>query len=185
MTQPATVPSGRPLPGEYAAYAQADIDAVSGSDAAAILADLGVATRRFLETFSENQVSGLRYAPAKWTLKDVLGHITDDERIFAYRAFCLARGETGPLAGFDEQVYATGADAESRSWTDLLEEYAIVRAASVALFRSLTPAAWVRAGEVNGYRATARGLAFHIAGHELHHLRIVREKYLPLMAREV
>ena len=69
------------------------------------------------------------------------------------------------------------------SWADLLGEYEAVRAASVALFRSLTPAAWTRAGEVNGYRATARGLAFHIAGHELHHLRIVRERYVPLLAQ--
>src|SRR5512141_2464243 len=149
MTQ--AVPSGRPLPGEYASYAQADIDAVAGNDAAAILVTLGVDTLRFLEMLSDNQVSGVRYAPGKWTLKDVLGHISDDERIFAYRALCLARGEKGPLAGFDEHIYAAGADADSRSWKDLLEEYAIVRAASVALFRSLTPAAWIRAGEVNGY----------------------------------
>ena len=86
-----------------------------------------------------------------------------------------------PLAGFDEQVYAVGAGAERRSWTDLLEEYAIVRAASVALFRSLSSAAWTRSGEVNGYRATPRGLAFHIAGHELHHLRVIRDRYLPLV----
>ena len=100
-----------------------------------------------------------------------------------YRAFCLARGETKPLAGFDEKVYAGNADAENRSWNDLLDEYRVVRAASVALFSSLPPSAWERAGEVNGYQATPRGLAFHIAGHELHHLRIVRERYLPLLVR--
>jgi hypothetical protein len=181
MTQRTTAPSGRPLPGEYAPYAQADIDSVLGTDAPTVFADLGVETRTFLQSFHEDQVRGLRYAPDKWTLKDVLGHIIDDERIFAYRALCLARGETKSLAGFDEKGYAANADAENRPWGDLLDEYRVVRAASVALFSSLRPAAWERAGEVNGYRATPRGLAFHIAGHELHHLRIVRERYLPLV----
>jgi hypothetical protein len=182
MTQPTSALSGRPLPGEYAAYAQADIDAVIGTDAATVLASLAVDTGTFLMALPESQMHGVRYEPAKWTLKEVVGHIVDDERIFAHRAFCLARGETVPLAGFDEKVYAVNADAENRAWRDLLDDYRVVRTASIALFRSLTPAAWQRAGEVNGYRATPRGLAFHIAGHELHHLRIVRERYLPLLA---
>jgi len=181
MTQRTTTPSGRPLPGEYAPYAQADIDAVVGTDAATVLAALAVDTRTFLDSLPESQVHGLRYAPSKWSLKEVLGHIIDDERIFTYRALCLARGETTPLVGFDEKVYAAHADAESRPWEDLLDEYQVVRAATIALFRSLPPAGWARAGNVNGYRATPRGLAFHIAGHELHHLRIVRERYVPLL----
>jgi hypothetical protein len=182
MTPPTAAPTGRPLPGEYAPYAQADIDAVAGTDAVTALAALAGDTPGALASLSEDQVRGLRYAPAKWTLKEVLGHIIDDERIFAYRALCLARGETAPLLGFDETVYAAHADAESRAWRDLLEEYRVVRAATIALFRSLPPAAWRRTGEVNGYRATPRGLAFHIAGHELHHLRMVHERYLPLLA---
>jgi uncharacterized damage-inducible protein DinB len=181
MTPLAMAPSGRPLPGEYAPYAQADIDAVAGTDAVTVLEALEVDTRRLLDPLSDRQVAAVRYASGKWTLKDVLGHIADDERIFAYRALCLARGETAPLAGFDEKVYAAQAAAENRAWADLLEEYSAVRAATVALFRSLSRAAWERAGEVNGYRATPRGLAFHIAGHELHHVRIVRERYLPLL----
>jgi len=182
MTHRTTALSGRPLPGEYAPYAQADIDAVVGTDAATVLANLEVDTCTFLVSLPENRIRGVRYEPTKWTLKEVLDHIIDDERIFAYRAFCLARGETAPLAGFDEKLYAVNADAESRAWRDLLDDYRVVRAASIALFRSLSPAAWRRAGEVNGYRATPRGLAFHIAGHELHHLRIVRERYLPFLA---
>ena len=178
-------PSGRPLPGEYAAYAQADIDAVVGTDAADVLAALAVETITLFESLPEAQVGGLRYEPGKWTLKEVLGHIIDDERIFAHRAFCLARGETKPLPGFDQEVYAATADAESRPWDDLLEEYRVVRAASIALLGSLPRAAWERVGEVNGYRATPRGLAFHIAGHEMHHLRIVRERYLPLLASPI
>lgn len=183
MTPRTTASSGRPVPGEYAAYAQADVDAVSGTDAVTVLSDLAVATSGFLGSLPEGRVRGLRYAPDTWTLKEVLGHIIDDERVFAYRAFCLARGETAPLPGFDEKIYARHADAESRPWVDLLDEYQVVRAATIALFRSLSPVAWTRAGEVNGYRATPRGLAFHVAGHELHHLRIVRERYLSLPVR--
>jgi DinB family protein len=179
MTPRTWAPTGRPLAGEYAPYARDDIEAVAGNDAVIALATLAGETRGVLGSLSEDQVSGLRYAPGKWTLKEVLGHIIDDERIFAYRVLCLARGESAPLAGFDEKVYATRADAERRLWTDLLEEYQVVRAATIVLLRSLPEAAWGRAGVVNGYRATPRGLAFHIAAHELHHLRIVRECYLP------
>jgi hypothetical protein len=176
-----TPPSGRPLPGEYAAYAQADIDLVPGTDAVSVLVTLEAGTLAFLRRLPEARIPGVRYATDKWTIKDVVAHVVDDERIFAYRALCLARGEPQPLPGFDEKLYAATAGAERRRWADLLAEYSIVRAATVALFRSLSPEAWTRAGVVNGYRATPRGLAFHIAGHELHHVRILRDRYLPLL----
>jgi hypothetical protein len=173
--------SGRPLPGEYAPYARADIDDVAGDDAVAVLETLARETLEFLGRLGEHALAGVRYAPDKWTIKDVVAHVIDDERIFAYRALCVARGETQPLPGFDENVYAAAAAGEDRAWSDLLTEYAIVRTATVTLLRSLPAAAWMRIGTVNGYSATARGLAFHIAGHELHHLRILRERYLPLL----
>lgn len=175
--------SGRPAPGEYAPYAQADIDRVQGFDAVAVLEALAERTLAFLQSLPEDRLAGLRYAPGKWTVKDVVGHLVDDERVFAYRAFCVARGESLSLPGFDEQVYAAGRGAERSSWGELLSDYRAVRAASLTLFRSVSPAAWTRAGEVNGYRATPRGLAFHIAGHELHHVRLLEERYLPLLGR--
>jgi DinB family protein len=181
MTGDSHHPSGRPVPGEYAPYAQADIVLVEGSDAVIVLESIADQTLSFLRSLPEDRLAGLRYAPAKWTLKDVIGHVVDDERVFAYRAFCLARGETLPLPGFDENVYAANGDAEHRSWGELLSDYQAVRAASLALFRGLSPACWTRAGEVNGYQATPRGLAFHIAGHELHHIRLLHERYLPLL----
>jgi hypothetical protein len=174
-------PSGRPAPGEYADYARADIDCVPGDDAVTALESLAAETLALLHDLPEGQVTGLRYAPGKWTIKDVVAHLTDDERIFAYRALCMARGETQPLPGFDEKLYARHADGEARPWADLLDDYTTVRAATLALFRALTPEGWTRVGTVNGYAATARGLAFHIAGHELHHIRILRERYLPLL----
>jgi hypothetical protein len=185
MTQtnsPPTERSGRPAPGEYADYAQADIDKVNGDDAVAVLETLAEETLAFLRGLPEEKLAGVRYVPGKWTVKDLVAHVIDDERIFAYRALCVARGETQPLPGFDEKLYAANAAGEERPWQDLLAEYFSVRAATLALLRSLPAAAWTRCGIVNGYSATARGLAFHIAGHELHHLRILRERYLPLLA---
>jgi hypothetical protein len=176
-------PSGRPLPGEYAAYAQPDIDQVAGDDAVAALESLSGETLAFLQWLPEDRLAGIRYAPVKWTIKDVVAHLADDERVFAYRALCVARGEMQPLPGFDEGLYAASAAGEDRSWLDLLADYAAVRSATLALLRPLSAAAWTRRGTVNGYSASARGLAFHIAGHEIHHLRIIRERYLPLLAR--
>jgi hypothetical protein len=111
-------------------------------------------------------------------LKEVVGHLADDERILAYRALCLARGEVRELPGFEENVYVAGADFEQRSLASLLAEYRTVRAATLTLLTGLPGEAWLRRGMVNGYRASVRGLAFHIAGHELHHVRVLREKYL-------
>jgi hypothetical protein len=174
--------SGRPEAGEYAPYAEADIARVEGSDAIAVLEGLAGQTLGFLNSLPEDRLGGLRYAPGKWTLKDVVGHVVDDERVFAYRAFCIARGEKLSLPGFDEEVYATHGEAERRPWEELLSGYRAVRAASLALFRGLSPSGWTRVGEVNGYRATPRGLAFHIAGHEQHHVRWLQERYVPLLA---
>jgi len=112
--------------------------------------------------------------------KQIAGHLSDDERIFVYRALCLARNEPLALPGFDENEYVRFAGFETRSWSELLGELRAVRNATLAFFRGLTPEAWRRRGSVNGYPASVRGLAFHIAGHELHHARIVRERYLPL-----
>ncbi len=170
--------SGRPLEGEYASYASADIALVPGDDAVQALTGLAQETLSLLGSLSETAVAGLTYAPGKWTLKEVLGHLADDERIFAYRALCLARNDPRPLAGFDEMLYMQKAGFEARPLGSLLAEYRAVRAASIALFSGLPADAWLRRGTVNGYEATVRGVAFHIAGHECHHLGIVRDKYL-------
>jgi hypothetical protein len=171
--------SGRPAEGEYAPYAKADIDFVEGDDAAATLAAQREHVLAFLGNLEESAVSGLTYAPGKWTLKEVIGHLADDERIFAYRALCIARGDTRPLPGFDENEYMAAANFESRTLAEIIGEYRTVRWASLTLFASLSEEAWLRRGVVNGYEASVRGLAFHIAGHELHHLRVLRERYLP------
>jgi hypothetical protein len=173
------VKSGRPVEGEYAPYAKADIDLVEGDDAFAALTAQRDLVLAFFGGIEESAATGLTYAPGKWTLKEVAGHLCDDERIFAYRALCIARGDPRPLPGFDENEYMAGANFEARTLAEIVGEYRTVRWASITLFASLTEEAWLRRGEVNGYEVSVRGLAFHIAGHELHHLRVLRERYVP------
>jgi uncharacterized damage-inducible protein DinB len=168
--------TGRPEPGEYAPYAGDDIAFVPGDDA---VEALRACARETVAVFGALPEERIVYAPGKWTLKEVLGHLIDDERIFAYRALCVARGDSRALPGFDENEYVAAARFEARTFAALLHEYSVVRAASIAFFESLTAEEWLRRGVVNGYEASVRGLAFHIAGHELHHLRVIRERYLP------
>ena len=175
--------SGRPGPDELAAYAQADLGMVEGDDAVTALLQQRRETVALFRPFRERR-SDLSYAAGKWTVKQILGHLADDERIFAYRALCIARGDSRPLPGFDENIYARSAGFENRSLGDLLGDYQAVREASVTLFSGLDREAWLRKGIVNDYPASPRGLAFHIAAHELHHHRIVRERYLPLASSE-
>jgi uncharacterized damage-inducible protein DinB len=170
--------SGRPSPGEYADYAQADIDGVAGHDIVVILGDQIRATLDLLSPIGEARAGTFRYSSDKWTVKEVVGHLSDDERIFAYRALCVARNDPRPLPGFEEKDYVRAASFQEQPLADLLEELRIVRQATIALARGLSREALLRRGLVNGYGATARGLLFHIAGHELHHVRILKEKYL-------
>jgi uncharacterized damage-inducible protein DinB len=170
--------SGRPLDGEFAAYAKTDIDYVAGDDAVGALVTQGKEIAELLESLDEETIRARRYAAGKWTVKEVIGHLIDDERIFAYRALCVARGDVRPLPGFEENDYVAATNFEARPLTNLIAEYRAVRAATITLFDSLTAEEWTRRGNVNGYEASVRGLAFHMAGHELHHLRTLRGRYL-------
>ena len=162
--------SGRPIKGEFADYAADDIAYVEGDDAvAALRAQMPLV----LDVIADRPA----YAPGKWTLKEIIGHLIDDERIFAYRALCVARRDPRPLPGFDENEYVAATSFASRSLESLADEYRAVRASSIAFFASLTEEEWLRRGIVNGYEASVRGLAFHICGHELHHLRTIRSRY--------
>jgi hypothetical protein len=174
-------PSGRPLSGEFAAYAAADIAFVEGDDAVEALKNQSGQVVQLLRALSDRAVKGMAYARGKWTFKEVIGHLIDDERIFAYRALCVARRDARPLPGFEEKDYVAATNFEQRSLASLTAEFIAVRNATIVFLDALEPDEWVRRGIVNGYEASVRGLAFHIGGHELHHLRIIREKYLPLM----
>jgi len=118
-----------------------------------------------------------RYAEGKWTLKEVLLHMIDTERVFAYRAMCIARGEQQNLPGFSENSYTANGNADAREMTNLLEEYQAVRMGSICLLRSLTTEQADKLGSANGRPVSVRALAYMTAGHELHHLHILKERY--------
>ena len=173
-----SAPSGRPQPGEYGAYAESDVSRVEGDDAVAALAAQLPETVALLSAVDDRRASKFRYAPRKWTIKQIVGHLSDDERIFAYRMLCIARGDRRQLRGFDEKAYMRKAGFNERPLADLIEEIKSVRNSTLTFLRGLPDDAWQRSGVVNGYPASVRGLAFHVAGHELHHRRILQEKYL-------
>jgi uncharacterized damage-inducible protein DinB len=172
------VATGRPISGEYGSHAADDIARVAGDDAVEALLQQGAEFESLLAALDESRIAGLRYAPGKWTVKEVIGHMLDDERIFAYRILCIARGDTKPLESFDENLYVAGANFEERSLAGFIEEYRLIRASTIALLRSLTDDAWSRRAIVTDYTASVRGLAWHIAGHELHHIELLKTRYL-------
>jgi DinB superfamily len=167
----------RPQPGESAPYYDRYISLVPGHD---VLATLDDQRRQMLLLLSGRpEADGdLRYAPDKWSLKEVLGHINDTERIMSYRALRIARGDATPLAGFEQDDYIRNGPFARCTLADLIEEYIAVRRATVSLFRNLDEVAWTRSGKASDNEVTVRALAYIIAGHELHHRRIVEEKYL-------
>ena len=118
------------------------------------------------------------YAPGKWTPRQVLGHLSDTERIMGYRALCIARKETQPLPGFDENAYVENADFQHQSFDNLIAQFEVVRKSSILLFENLTEKVLDNAGTASGQPVTVRGLASIISGHEMHHTRILQERYL-------
>ena len=117
-------------------------------------------------------------APGEWTIKEIVGHIIDCERVFAYRALRFARNDSTELPGFDENMYAVYADSNERSTEDLVAEWTAVRLSTVALFSSFTEEVFLRSGTTNGHRTSVRALAYQIAGQALHHLNSIKENYL-------
>jgi hypothetical protein len=119
-----------------------------------------------------------RYAPDKWSIKEVVGHLSDTERVFAYRALRIGRGDRTPLPGYDDQAYVPEQRAADRALADLAEEWDAVRHATLTLLRNLPPAAWTRVGLAGDHPASVRALAYVIAGHVRHHLDVLEARYL-------
>ena len=119
-----------------------------------------------------------RYAPDKWSIKEIVGHLMDTERVFAYRALRFARADTTPLPGMDQNVLIKAAHFDERPWGELLREWRIVREANLALFHSLDDDAMMRVGNASGWDVSVRSLPWIMAGHELHHMNLIRERYL-------
>ena len=168
---------GYPQAGEYGSYYQRYIDLATEDDVVAALDAQSHETATLLGGISEEQ-SSHRYEPGKWSIKQIVGHMADGERIFAYRALSIARGETQPLPGFDQDPYVANAGSDDRSIADLAEELATVRRANVMMFRAFSEEAWRRVGTASDNPISVRAIAFIMLGHERHHLRILRERYL-------
>jgi hypothetical protein len=169
--------AGRPQTGEYNSYYGRYIDLATEDDIVAALDTQGRETANLLGGLSEAQAS-FRYERDKWSVKQLVGHVIDAERIFAFRALAFARGETTPLPGFDQDPYVANAASDDRSIADLAEEFATVRKANVMMFRALSEEAWQRRGVASDNPISVRALAYILLGHERHHLRILRERYL-------
>jgi len=165
----------RPEPGEYAPYYDRYISLVAGTD---ILGTLESQRRQMLILLSGRDESDadLRYSPDKWTVRQVLGHICDTERIFAYRALRIARADRTPIEGFEQDDYARNASPRT-PLSEMIEDYIAVRRATLTLFRNLDEQAWSRRGVANNNEVSVRALAYIAAGHEIHHRRILEDKY--------
>ena len=162
---------------EAAEYYFRYIDQVRPGDICRILEEQGRETLALLRGISEER-SLHRYAPDKWSLREVLGHLNDTERLFVFRAFWFARGFEGPLPSFDQNVAVAAAAADARSWGSHVEEFRSIREATVAFFTSLPPDAWSRRGIASDKPFTVRALAYLAAGHVTHHMKILRERYM-------
>jgi hypothetical protein len=181
MLEPAVINSptftvARPEPGEYAPYYDRYISMISGED---ILNTLDQQRRETMLLLSgrDEEDGNFRYAPEKWSSKEVLGHVCDTERIFAYRALRFSRADATPLAGFEQDDYVRNGPFANRPLCDLIEDFISVRRATLSLFRTLDEGAWMRRGMANQNEVSVRALAYIIAGHEVHHRKILEEKY--------
>lgn len=172
----------RPEASEYAAFYAGYIALVPGDDVFAALETQRLHMLQTLSVRSERE-GNFRYAPGKWSVKEVVGHMSDTERVFSYRAMRIARGDQTPLPGFEQDDYVNNGGFGERRLADLAEEFAAVRSGSIALFRSLNEAAWARRGTASGKEVSVRALAFMVAGHELHHQRILEDRYFAAIPR--
>ena len=168
----------RPSLSEYNAYYQPYVSESPGEDVLAALAAQRDSTAALLVGIPEAR-AGFRYAPGKWSVKEVIGHLADSERVFSYRALRVARADTTPLPSFDENAWMPEAGFDRRTLPDIAAEFRAVRDSTLALFHGLHADAWPRVGTASGHPISARALAWIISGHEAHHLRVLAERYLP------
>jgi uncharacterized damage-inducible protein DinB len=167
----------RPQANEAAPYYSRYIDLVASDDILSTLTEQLSETTEFLTTISE-QKSLHRYADGKWTIRQVLNHVNDTERVFLHRAFWFARGFPDPLPGFDQNISAEVARGNNVYWKAHVEEFRTVRQATLSFFKNLPEDGWSRSGVASYNPVTVRALAYIIAGHVEHHRKVIQEKYL-------
>ncbi len=168
--------SQRPEAGEFEPYYALYIKKVPDGEVVSLLESQIRATTAALRRLPASKAT-YRYAEGKWSIGEVVGHLADVERIFAYRAMRIARADPTPIEGFDENAYVPAAQFDRRPLAELINEFEAVRAATLALFRGFPPEAWPRMGVANGKPISVRALIYIVAGHERHHLGTLRERY--------
>ena len=166
----------RPSDAEFAAFFAGYVSLVPETDVVAVLQDQAEVVRRHALAFSSDRES-FRYAAGKWSVREVFGHIGDAERVFGYRAFCISRGESANLPGFDEQQYVARSSYTGCRLADLVEEFGRLRESNLIVLRRLDEPAWLRSGSANGSPVSVRALAFIMAGHVRHHLQVLSTRY--------
>jgi uncharacterized damage-inducible protein DinB len=172
----------RPAANEFAPYYGTYVNAMPDGDVVVALATQAEETFALLSGLSEEQAA-FRYAPEKWTIRDLVQHLSDSERIFAYRALRFARGDQTSLPGFDQEPYAVTARADRRLLQDLATELRDIRRTTLALVHSFDEEMLARSGTASATTITVRALVWVIAGHERHHLKVLRERYLAALGR--
>lgn len=168
---------GRPQNTEAAPYYFRYIDQVAGDDPVALLGHQLEESEKFFKNISEEK-SLYRYAPEKWSIRQVLNHITDTERAFTFRALWFARGFKSPLPGYHQDIASSGAGADRILWSAHVEEFRRVRLSTISLFANMPPEGWERAGIASDCPFTVRALAYIVVGHVIHHMTVLRERYL-------
>lgn len=174
----------KPQSSEYAPHADGYVSLVPEGDLLAMLEKQGDQTMAMLRNLSEDE-GDFRYEPGKWSIKQMVGHISDSERVFAYRLLCAARNDRSPLPGFEQDDYVQWGGFDNRTLADLLDELAAVRKTTLCLLRGLDDSAWTRRGIANQFEVSVRALAYMIAGHELHHHGILKVRYLPKLRKSI
>jgi hypothetical protein len=176
-----TLTIARPDPSEHDPYYSRYISLVPGNDVIASLASQIENTLAILRRIPEER-GAFRYAPGKWTIRQVVGHLADSERVFSYRVLRISRNDKRPIEGFEQDDYVQYGPFEHCDLAGLVEEFAQIRAGTLSLFRHLDEEAWTRSGTANNAHITVRALAWIIAGHELHHRAILQQQYLAISA---
>jgi len=169
--------SGFPLENEYAPYYKTYVSQIDSSDIYKFLSDNDKSIKEFYESIPSEKWD-YKYEEEKWNIKEVLQHIIDTERIFAYRMLRIARNDSAPMAGFDQNVYARNIDCSKITPAQLMKEFNLVRQSTIVFLENLDSSNWQNIGVASGNNVSCRALGFLIAGHEKHHRRIIKERYL-------
>lgn len=167
----------RPEKTEYAEFYAGYVSLVTETDILSALQNQIAEAQNIFAGITEEK-GDFRYAENKWTIKELLGHVIDGERVFSYRALRISRNDKTPLAGFEENSYVANSNFKNRTLADLLEEFSLLRRANVILFQNLSEASWSNTGTASDAEVSVRALAFIMVGHARHHLNVLRERYL-------